>query len=87
MLLLFQSTNTASTTTTSCHSLELPRPPPPSPEQELVLKAVKQGRNAQVNAVAGSGKTTTILRVAQAFSNWKILGTTFGDVADDSVIV
>jgi hypothetical protein len=61
--------------------------PPPSPEQELVLKAVKQGRNARVNAVAGSGKTTTILQVAQAFPNRKILGTAFEAVADGSVIV
>jgi len=61
--------------------------PPPSPEQELVLKAVKQGRNARVNAVAGSGKTTTILQIAQAFPNRKILGTTFEDVADGSFIV
>jgi superfamily II DNA or RNA helicase len=61
--------------------------PPPSPEQELVLKAVKQGRNARVNAVAGSGKTTTILQVAQAFPNRKILGMTFEEVADGSVIV
>ena len=49
--------------------------PPPSPEQDLVVKALKQGRNARVNAVAGSGKTTTILQVAQAFPNRKILGT------------
>ena len=61
--------------------------PPPSPEQELVLKAVKQGRNARVNAVAGSGKTTTILQVAQAFPNRKILGAAFEEVADGSVIV
>ena len=61
--------------------------PPPSPEQELVLKAVKQGRNARVNAVAGSGKTTTILQIAQAFPNRKILGTIFEVVADGSVIV
>src|SRR5271155_3106078 len=58
--------------------------PAPSPEQELVLKAVKQGRNARVNAVAGSGKTTTILQVAQAFPNRKILGTAFEEVADGS---
>ena len=48
--------------------------PLPSPEQELVLKALRQGRNARVNAVAGSGKTTTILQIAQAFPNRKILG-------------
>ena len=50
--------------------------PLPSPEQELVVKALKQGRNARVNAVAGSGKTTTILQVAQAFPNRRILGIT-----------
>jgi len=48
--------------------------PPRSPEQDLVVKALKQGRNARVNAVAGSGKTTTILQVAQAFPNRRILG-------------
>jgi superfamily II DNA or RNA helicase len=48
--------------------------PQPSPEQELVIKAIKQGRNARVNAVAGSGKTTTILQVAKAFPERKILG-------------
>jgi superfamily II DNA or RNA helicase len=48
--------------------------PTPSPEQELVIKALKQGRNARVNAVAGSGKTTTILQVAQALPSRKILG-------------
>jgi superfamily II DNA or RNA helicase len=51
--------------------------PVPSPEQELVLKALRQGRNARVNAVAGSGKTTTILQIAQAFPNRKILGIVF----------
>jgi len=61
--------------------------PPPSPEQELVIKAIKQGRNARVNAVAGSGKTTTILQVAQAFPNRKILGTKSDEVADRSIIV
>jgi hypothetical protein len=49
--------------------------PAPSPEQDLVIKAVRQGRNARVTAVAGSGKTTTILQVAKAFPNRKILGT------------
>ena len=50
--------------------------PPPSPEQQLVLKAVKQGRNTVIVAVAGSGKTTTILHVAKSFPNKKILGST-----------
>lgn len=49
--------------------------PSPSSEQELVIKAIKQGRNARVTAVAGSGKTTTILQVAKAFPERKILGT------------
>jgi hypothetical protein len=61
--------------------------PPPSPEQELVVKALKQGRNARVNAVAGSGKTTTILQVAQTFPNRKILGTPLEVYSDSSVIV
>jgi superfamily II DNA or RNA helicase len=48
--------------------------PTPSAEQDLVIKAIKQGRNARVTAVAGSGKTTTILQVAKAFPERKILG-------------
>src|SRR5271167_1343688 len=52
--------------------------PPPSPEQELVIKAIRQGRNARVNAVAGSGKTTTILQVAKAFPSRRILGIILG---------
>jgi len=48
--------------------------PQASAEQELVLKAIRQGRNARVTAVAGSGKTTTILQVAKAFPERKILG-------------
>ena len=61
--------------------------PPPSPEQELVVKALKQGRNARVNAVAGSGKTTTILQVAEAFPNRKILGTPSEVYPDSSAFV
>lgn len=48
--------------------------PPPSAEQELVIEAIRNGQNARVIAVAGSGKTTTILQVAKAFPNLKILG-------------
>ena len=48
--------------------------PSPSREQERVIKAVRQGLNVGVAAVAGSGKTTTILQVAHAFPNRKILG-------------
>ena len=48
--------------------------PRPSQEQELVVKAIRQGRNARVTAVAGSGKTTTILQIAKAFPQRKILG-------------
>ena len=57
--------------------------PPPSPEQDLVVKALKQGRNARVNAVAGSGKTTTILQIAQAFPNRRILGIVLGRGGSD----
>ena len=51
--------------------------PTPSAEQELVIKAIRQGRNARVTAVAGSGKTTTILQVAKAFPERKILGISY----------
>src|SRR5579859_159442 len=61
--------------------------PRPSAEQELVIKALRQGRNARVNAVAGSGKTTTILQVAKAFPNRKILGTPLEVYSDRSAFV
>jgi len=54
--------------------------PKPSAEQELVIKAIKQGRNARVIAVAGSGKTTTILQIAKAFPERRILGITMAYV-------
>lgn len=47
--------------------------PPLSSEQALVVHALRQGSNAIVNAVAGSGKTTTILQIAAAFPDKKIL--------------
>jgi len=41
---------------------------PPSDEQKLIIEAAcKKDCNIQVNAVAGSGKTTTILHIAQAY--------------------
>ena len=32
----------------------------PSAEQQLIIDAIKRGENVAVNAVAGSGKTTTL---------------------------
>lgn len=37
---------------------------PISEEQAVVLKHIKAGQNAVVNAVAGSGKSTTVLSIA-----------------------
>jgi superfamily I DNA/RNA helicase len=39
----------------------------PSPEQQIILDHVGDGKHVVVNAVAGSGKSTTILSVAHAF--------------------
>jgi HrpA-like RNA helicase len=36
----------------------------PSTEQQAIIDAIKSGNNVAVNAVAGSGKTTTILGLA-----------------------
>jgi superfamily II DNA or RNA helicase len=62
--------------------------PQPSAEQELVIKAIRQGRNARVTAVAGSGKTTTILQVAKTFPRRKILGLSrFWNASHHSTVV
>ena len=43
-----------------------PQPlPPPSPEQAAVVKSVRDRVNVVCEAVAGSGKTTTVLHCAQ----------------------
>lgn len=50
---------------------------PPSEEQLHIINHIKQGKNVIVNAVAGSGKSTTILSIAQELSNKRILQITY----------
>ncbi|KAI9030496.1 P-loop containing nucleoside triphosphate hydrolase protein [Hyaloraphidium curvatum] len=50
-----------------------PLVPPLSAEQALVVDALRGGKNAAVDAVAGSGKTTTILQIAAAFPDKRVL--------------
>ena len=49
----------------------------PSPEQQLVLDHVHAGKNVIVEACAGSGKSTTILSMAQVHSHLRILQFTY----------
>jgi hypothetical protein len=44
----------------------------PSPEQQEIIECVKNGFNVLVDAVAGSGKTTTVLFLAHAVPEKKI---------------
>ena len=49
----------------------------PSLEQQAIINAIKNGKNVAVNAVAGSGKTTTILGLASQCPERKILQITY----------
>lgn len=49
----------------------------PSAEQQLIIDAIKRGENVLVDAVAGSGKTTTILGIASQIPNKHILQVTY----------
>ena len=49
----------------------------PSEEQSLIVKNVKDGKNIVVEAVAGSGKTTTVMFIAEALKNYKIMQITY----------
>ncbi len=51
--------------------------PTPSDEQEHIIKAVAAGHNVVVDAVAGSGKTTTILLLAKAHPSKRIAVITY----------
>ena len=52
--------------------------PAPSDEQQLVIDAFKKGRNVKIEAVAGGGKTTTLLHLARSrfelFDPWEFKG-------------
>ncbi len=45
--------------------------PQPSAEQQLILSSVLDGHNIKVSAVAGSGKTTTMLLICKALADSK----------------
>lgn len=51
--------------------------PAPSEEQSAIVKEVFNGTNVIVDAVAGSGKTTTILHIAKSQPNARILLVTY----------
>ena len=48
-----------------------------SDEQQLILKHIKDGYNIKVDAVAGSGKSTTVLSIAKENPDKKILQLTY----------
>lgn len=52
----------------------------PSSEQQHVLHHVSQGNHVMVNAVAGSGKSTTILSIAEAFPDKQVLQITYNSM-------
>ena len=52
----------------------------PSPEQQIILDHVAAGNHVVVNAVAGSGKSTTILSVAHAFPDKQVLQITYNSM-------
>jgi len=49
----------------------------PSPEQQLIIDTIASGSNVAVSAVAGSGKTTTVLSLAKKVFPKKILQLTY----------
>ena len=49
----------------------------PSEEQQAILTLVSEGHNVVGDCVAGSGKTTSVLLIAQAFPDKKILQVTY----------
>ena len=53
---------------------------PISEEQAVVLKHIKAGENAIVNAVAGSGKSTTVLSIAKSMKSSKIIQFTYNSM-------
>jgi hypothetical protein len=52
----------------------------PSSEQQRILDHVAQGHHVMVNAVAGSGKSTTILSIAEAFPDKQVLQITYNSM-------
>ena len=50
---------------------------PLSGEQEIILNHIKNGKNVVVDAVAGSGKSTTVLSIAKELNTKKVLQLTY----------
>jgi hypothetical protein len=53
---------------------------PISEEQSVVLNNTKNGKNSVVDAVAGSGKSTTVLSIATALTTQKIIQFTYNSM-------
>jgi hypothetical protein len=53
---------------------------PPSEEQQNIINCIKWGKNVVVNAVAGSGKSTTIISLANQLPNKQILQITYNSM-------
>jgi len=59
--------------------------PPPSAEQAVIIDAIKNGNSVICDAVAGSGKTTTVLLLAQQLPDKKILQITYNRMLKEEV--
>ena len=57
----------------------------PSPEQLAIIDAARQRHNILVEAIAGSGKTTTILEMARTLPDVSILQVTYNKSLKDEV--
>lgn len=57
----------------------------PSDEQQAIINAIQQGQNVFVNAVPGSGKTTTITSLAHQTPQKRILQLTYNAALKDEV--
>lgn len=57
----------------------------PSEEQRAIIDSIKNGRNVIVDAVAGSGKTTTVLWLAHECPDKKILQITYNTALKNEV--
>ena len=53
---------------------------PLSEEQAFVIQHIKNGENAIVNAVAGSGKSTTVLSIATSVKSLKTIQFTYNSM-------
>ena len=59
--------------------------PAPSPEQLAIIDAARQRHNILVEAIAGSGKTTTIFEMARTLPDVSILQVTYNKSLKDEV--